>query len=108
MNYNEMVGRRIKNLLEENDMSQAALAKKLHVSAQSITNWISGAKLPRMDKIDAMCEVFGCSRNDLIGDETHPSPNAIDITDLSEENRKKALVYVYKLLELQKLEEEGK
>lgn len=105
MEYNEMVGKRIKAFLESNDMSQLSLAKKLNVSAQSVSNWISGAKLPRMDKVDAMCNVFGCTRNEIIGDDTSPSPNSIDISILNEENRKKALVYIYKLIELQRMEE---
>lgn len=104
MDYNVMVGNKIKSYLDSNDMSQSRLAKTLGVSAQSVTNWITGAKLPRMDKIDSMCEVFGCTRNDLIG-ESSITIETIDVSELSAENRKKALVYIYKLLELQRMEE---
>lgn len=49
-------------------MSQADLAKKLGVGTTSVYNWCNGIKTPRMDKVDAMCDLFHCKRSDLIED----------------------------------------
>ena len=71
MNNNEVLGilsKNIKRYLEEYGMSQADLARKLGVSAQTITNWVRGAGNPRMNKIDKMCEIFLCNRSDLLED----------------------------------------
>jgi len=64
--YNEIFAENLKRYLDLNDMSQTDLARRLGVSAQSVTNWCAGKKSPRMDKVDAMCKIFGCNRSDLM------------------------------------------
>ena len=64
--YNEIFAENLKRYLDLNDMSQTDLARRLGVSAQSVTNWCSGKKSPRMDKVDAMCAIFNCNRSDLM------------------------------------------
>lgn len=64
--YNEVFAENLKRYLDLNDMSQTDLARRLGVSAQSVTNWCAGKKSPRMDKVDAMCKIFGCNRSDLM------------------------------------------
>lgn len=51
-------------------MTQVELSKKLGVGTTSVYNWCNGVKSPRMDKVDAMCKLFGCRRSDLMEDET--------------------------------------
>ena len=51
-------------------MTQVELAKKLNVGTTSVYNWCNGIKTPRMDKVDAMCDLFKCSRSDLIEEKT--------------------------------------
>lgn len=62
----QIIGTNIKLLLAENHMTQMELAKAIGVSQASITNWANGIKSPRIDKIDAICEVFRCSRSDIL------------------------------------------
>ena len=47
-------------------MTQVELAKKLGVGTTSVYNWCNGIKTPRMDKVDAMCDLFHCNSSDLI------------------------------------------
>lgn len=56
----------LKFYLERYEMSQADLAKRLGVSTTSVSNWVQGLKAPRMDKVDTMCDLFNCSRSDLM------------------------------------------
>lgn len=49
-------------------MTQAELAERMNVSTATTSNWCNGVKLPRMDKIDKMCKLFGCLRSDLLED----------------------------------------
>lgn len=58
----------LKYYLDQYDMSQAELAKRLGVSTTSVSNWVQGLKAPRMDKVDSMCDLFNCSRSDLMED----------------------------------------
>lgn len=61
--FNKQFARRLKYFLERDDMTQYDLAKKLHVSPQSVTNWITAVKTPRIDTVDAMCKIFRCDRS---------------------------------------------
>lgn len=71
--FNEIFSKRLKYYLSKKDMTQADLARLLGVSTQSVTNWCKGTKSPRMDKIDAMCDIFNCRRSDLMEEPTEES-----------------------------------
>ena len=64
--YNKMVGDRILMYLEEQGKTKGDLAKHLGVSSTSVSNWIYGYKMPRMDKINAMCNYFHILRAALL------------------------------------------
>lgn len=66
--FNKLFGKNLKYYLNKNNMTQAELAKRLNVGTTSVYNWCNGIKSPRMDKVDAMCEIFHCKRSDLIED----------------------------------------
>ena len=61
---------RLRFYLNRDNMTQRELACRLGVGNTSVYNWVNGIKSPRMDKVDAMCKIFGCMRSDLM-DETH-------------------------------------
>ena len=64
--FNAVFSRRLRYYLDLYELTQIDLARKLGVSPQSVTNWCKGIKSPRMDKVDAMCEIFHCMRKDLM------------------------------------------
>lgn len=66
--YEEILAKRMMAYMEAFSISQNELAERLDVSPASVSHWIQGKKSPRMDKIDRMCELFGCTRNDLLGE----------------------------------------
>lgn len=70
LEFNAIFSKCLKYYLNKYDMTQSELAKRLGVSTQSVTNWCKGDKSPRMDKVDAMCEIFHCKRSDLMEDNT--------------------------------------
>ena len=76
--FNEMFARNLKKYMSAYGMTQRALADKLKVNASSVSYWTRGVKVPRMDKIDKMCEIFECKRSDLIKDNVE-SDNTSDI-----------------------------
>lgn len=82
MSKSEILGtlsKNIKRYLNEYDMTQAELARRLDVSGQAITNWVNGTGEPRMSKIDKMCEIFHCKRSDLLEERSPKSPDDIFI-----------------------------
>ncbi len=70
--FNKVFAKRLNYYLQEYEMTQIDLAKKLGVGTTSVSNWCRGIKSPRMDKIDAMCRIFHCRRSDLMEEAPEP------------------------------------
>jgi repressor LexA len=79
--FNVLFSKNLKFYLQKYDYTQAALAQRLGVSSQTISNWCNGIKIPRMNKVDAMCEIFHCRRSDLMEEHSLSEPEP-DITQL--------------------------
>ncbi len=71
--FNAVFSKRLRYYLSKYNMTQAELAKRLGVGTTSVYNWCNGIKSPRMDKVDAMCDLFHCQRSDLIEDKSESS-----------------------------------
>lgn len=82
--FNSIFAKNLRRYLDLNQMTQVELSKKLNVGTTSVYNWCSGIKIPRMDKVDKMCEIFGCNRSDLITDTSvHDLPE--EVVELSKQ-----------------------
>ena len=64
--FNKVFSKRLQYYLDQYDISQAELARRLGVGTTSVSNWVNGTKSPRMSKVDMMCEIFHCKRSDLM------------------------------------------
>ena len=64
--FNRAFSKRLRYYLQRDGMTQKELASRLGVGTTSVYNWINGIKSPRMDKVDMMCKIFGCTRSDLV------------------------------------------
>lgn len=57
----------LNNLFEtRRDLQQSDLATYMGVSNTTVSNWVNGYKMPRMDKIDKICEFFDVPRSNLL------------------------------------------
>ncbi|WP_370838023.1 helix-turn-helix domain-containing protein [Megasphaera sp.] len=52
--------------------SQKELAKYVGVSGTTVTNWVREYKMPRMDKIDKICQFLTINRDDLLSEQNPP------------------------------------
>ena len=59
-------GRNLKRLLEERDKTQAELCRRLKVSSATVSDWANGKKIPRADKLQAICVWLNCELSDLL------------------------------------------
>lgn len=59
---NSIFASNLKRLLNAKDMSAAELARRLDVSKSAVSDWLKGKSLPRTDKVDAMCRILNCER----------------------------------------------
>ena len=79
--FNTVFSKRLRYYLNMYGITQAELAKKLGVGTTSVYNWCNGIKTPRMDKVDAMCDLFHCNRSDLIEDKLEDSDDTYYLND---------------------------
>ena len=93
---NSIFAQNLKRLLETKGMSASELARLMNVSKSAVSDWASGRFLPRIDKVDKMCEIFNCTRadfteltpdlssnNDLLSDMSNNIIHLMDVKDVS-------------------------
>lgn len=71
--FNILFAKNLNHYLQLNAKTQLDLANHLGVSTSAVSAWCRGAKIPRMDKVDAMCKYFGIRRSDLMEDKNSKS-----------------------------------
>lgn len=71
--FNLLIANNIKTQMNRTGLSQKDISDRLGVSQASVSAWCKGQKIPRMDKIDRLCALFGCKRSDLL--EEHSETN---------------------------------
>lgn len=83
--------------LEANDKTQADMARYMHVSTTTAAKWCNAQTMPRVDKIQALCDWFICNKTDLLEDK----PIYIDIipsSEKAEQELAKRLLTYYRAL----------
>lgn len=63
---NAIFARNLRDCLAVRGWDQQTFAKYMNVSVSSVSQWMRGIKMPRMPKIDLMCQLFNCSRSALL------------------------------------------
>ena len=58
----------LKRLMEEQNLTQADVAKSIGVSPQTVNTWVRGIALPRMGKIQRLADYFRVDKSDLLED----------------------------------------
>ena len=72
-------------------MSQAELAQELGVSRQSVAKWEAEKSYPEIDKLIKLCDLFGCSLDDLVrGDLTGAAAEECPQVELAAEEAPRA------------------
>jgi len=57
-------------------MTQEGLAEKLDVSRQTVSKWESDSTYPEMEKVIALCNLFGCTMDQLIREDLNKKRDA--------------------------------
>lgn len=56
----------LKELLKENDMTCARLARKIGMSRSLVSMWVSGKACPRLEVIPKLAEIFSLNMGEII------------------------------------------
>lgn len=57
---------KIKKLRQLSEMSQKELGEMLKVNPNTVSQWENGMRLPSIEKLRQMAEIFECSVDELI------------------------------------------
>lgn len=59
----------LKRILKEQNCMASELAEGIGVRRSTISNWMSGLSLPRMEKVNQICGFFNIDRSELFKDD---------------------------------------
>lgn len=63
--------KRLNHFLELNGYNQADLARYMKVSTATTAKWCTGQTMPRIDKIQSICNWLGIEKSDLLEDKAN-------------------------------------
>lgn len=66
----KIFAKNLRNYMDINGKKQIDLVNDLKYSSSTVSNWCTGQKIPRMDKIEQLAKYLGINKSDLI--EEHP------------------------------------
>ena len=78
------LGNQMKKYRGELSLSQDALAEKIYVSRQTISNWETGKSYPDVNSLIRMSEVFGISVDSLLKGDVEEMKKIINEDDINE------------------------
>lgn len=64
--YKKVFAKNLRKYMELNKKNQVDLMNDLHLSSSTVSNWCTGLKLPRMDKVQILADYFHINKSDLI------------------------------------------
>lgn len=70
----QIMARNIKKYMERNGISNQKLCDDLGFKYTTFMDWIKGVTYPRIGKVEAMAQYFGCEKSDLIEDKSNERP----------------------------------
>lgn len=73
------IDKKIYELRKKAGLSQEELGDKLNVSRQTISKWETGQSTPEIDKVTAICDLFGITTDDFLRDKTGLQEDVIDL-----------------------------
>ena len=69
------------------------ISEALGISYYTVTDWVKGKKMARMDKIEMLAEYFGCMKIDLIEEQNPEEIKEPAMYDGLSENQKKLMQF---------------
>jgi len=64
--YGKVIAKNLKRIAYEHQKTQADIARELNLTQSTVSSWMLGTRIPRMDKIDMLCNYFNCSRVEIM------------------------------------------
>ncbi|WP_243100605.1 helix-turn-helix domain-containing protein [Roseburia sp. AM59-24XD] len=72
--YKKIFAKNLKHYMVASGKNQMDLMRDLGLSSSTVSNWCTGSKLPRMDKVQMLADYFHILKSDLL-EEKSPADN---------------------------------
>lgn len=64
--FRKIFSKNLNDYMYKNHKTQTDLINDLHLNKSTVSTWINGIKIPRMDKIELLANYFGITKADLV------------------------------------------
>lgn len=64
--FARILSRNLRLLMYQKGITQAQMSRELGIGKTTLSSWMNGQRMPRMDKIDMLCRYLNCMRSDLM------------------------------------------
>lgn len=82
------IDKKIYELRKKAGFSQEELGDKLNVSRQTISKWETGQSTPEIDKVTAICDLFGITTDEFLRDKTAAEKNTSELNTGNQKENK--------------------
>ena len=73
MTHREIFSTNLRKKMEEEGKTRKDICEALGFSYYTVTDWVKGKKMPRMDKVEKIAKYFNCLISDLIEEQKNPT-----------------------------------
>ena len=73
--YKQIFSQNLNRYMQLYGIKQAEIARRVGVSKATVHDWVFGIMIPKMDKIDILCQIFGIGRRQLLERQEHVDEN---------------------------------
>ena len=64
--YGKVIAKNLKRLAYDAGKLQMDIAKDLNISKATISAWMNGTRIPKMESVDMLARYFGVTRNEIM------------------------------------------
>ena len=64
--YGKIIGKNLRRIASDVNKTQADISRDLRINKATISSWMNGTRVPRMDKVDLLAHYFNVSRQDIM------------------------------------------
>ena len=68
--YGKIISRNLRRIASDANKSQADIARDLRINKATVSSWMNGTRVPRMDKVDMLASYFNVTRAEIMEEHT--------------------------------------
>lgn len=74
--YGRIIGKNLRRLASDAGKTQSDISRDLRINKATVSSWMNGTRVPRMDKVDLLAHYFNVHRSDIMGADVEKNQHA--------------------------------